>query len=89
VGRVTAALAAVSFAAGVVTFVVGVRVGHGESALASHLGWGALTVVLQVFTLLVALVHARAAAQEIAALRAQLARAESGPGGLLARPHDG
>lgn len=72
--RVTAGLALLSLFSGIATFVVGVRVGHGESPLASHLTWGALTLFLLLFTAGVAAVHARASAQEIAALRAELER---------------
>jgi len=75
--RVTLWLATLSLAAGVTAFVVGVRVGHGESALSTHLNWGALCLVLQLFTALVAGVHARASAREIAGLRAALLEAEA------------
>jgi hypothetical protein len=68
--RVTAWLAALSLAAGVVTFVVGVRAGYGTSPVSSHLNWGAATLVLQLFTAGVAAVHARVAARQAAELRA-------------------
>lgn len=77
--RVTALLAMLSLVAGIATFVVGVRVGHGESPLVSHLTWGMLTLVLMLFTAGVAMVHARASAQEIAALRAELERIQGAP----------
>lgn len=60
---VTALLVLLSFLAGCVTFVLGVRVGHGSSPLSDHLTWGALTLVLQLFATGIAIVHARAAAR--------------------------
>ncbi len=60
---VTAFFVLLSFLAGCVTFVLGVRVGHGSSPLSDHLTWGALTLVLQLFATGVAIVHARAAAR--------------------------
>ena len=74
--RVTLWLALLAFATGVAAFVVGFRVGHGESDLATHLNWGALSLLLQLFTVLVAGVHARASAREIESLRAALDQAE-------------
>jgi hypothetical protein len=79
VARVTAWLAAISFAAGVATFVVGVRVGYGSSAIASHLNWGALTLVLQLFTACVAAIHARVAAQRVAGLPPDASRQDHEP----------
>jgi hypothetical protein len=58
--RVTAGLAFLAFGAGCVTFVQGLRAGHGEGALATHLYWGFATLALQLFAAGVALVHARA-----------------------------
>ena len=58
--RVTAWLAVLAFAAGCATFVQGLRAGHGEGALATHLYWGFATLALQLFAAGVALVHARA-----------------------------
>jgi hypothetical protein len=75
--RVTAWLAAISFVAGLVTFVVGARVGYGSSTISSHLNWGALTLVLQLFTACVATIHSRFAAQELAELRALVEQAEA------------
>lgn len=78
-GRVTTWLATLSFLAGAATFALGVRVGHGQSPLSSHLVWGAATLGLQLFTACVAAVHSRASAHEIAALRDQLERREAPP----------
>jgi len=61
--RVTAGLAFLAFAAGCAKFVQGLRAGHGEGALATHLYWGFATLVLQLFAAGVALVHARASAE--------------------------
>jgi hypothetical protein len=58
---VTALLVLLSFLAGCVTFVLGVRAGHDATPLAHHLYWGALTLVLQLFATGIAIVHARAA----------------------------
>ena len=58
--RVTAGLAFLAFAAGCVTFVQGLRVGHGEGAITTHLYWGFATLALQLFAAAVAWVHARA-----------------------------
>jgi hypothetical protein len=58
--RVTAWLAFLAFAAGCATFVQGLRAGHGEGAIATHLYWGFATLALQLFAAGVALVHARA-----------------------------
>jgi hypothetical protein len=72
VASVTAILVFLSLLAGCVTFAVGIRVGHGTADLASHLGWGAVTLVLQLFAASVAAVHARASGRQIAALRRAL-----------------
>jgi len=76
---VTALVVLLAFLAGCVTFVLGVRVGHGTSPLASHLTWGALTLVLQLFAACIAFVHARASGAQTARLHAELARSQ-GPG---------
>jgi hypothetical protein len=73
--RVTTVLVLLSFVSTCITFVLGVRVGHGEAALGSHLNWGAVTLVLQLFAAGVSAVHARASGEEIAALRAALEEA--------------
>jgi len=59
---VTALVVLLAFVAGCVTFVLGVRAGHGTSPLGQHLTWGALTLVLQLFATCIAIVHARVAA---------------------------
>lgn len=70
----TAFVVVLAFLAGCVTFVLGVRAGHGTSPLASHLSWGAITLVLQLFAACIAVVHARASSARAARLREELAR---------------
>ena len=79
---VTAFLVGLSFVTGCITLVVGYGVGHGTGSMAAHLGWGMLTLVLQLFSTGVATVHARASSHEIALLNAELERldAERGAG---------
>lgn len=60
--------------AGVITLVEGVRVGHGAGNLGSHLGWGVGTLILQVSSLAIAVVHARATSRRILALEDERAR---------------
>jgi hypothetical protein len=64
--RVTAGLAFLAFAAGCATFLQGLRAGHGEGALTTHLYWGFATLALQLFAAAVAWVHARASAIDAA-----------------------
>ncbi len=70
--RVTVWVAALSLAAGAMALVAGFQVGHGRGDLATHLHWGVLSLLLQLFTALVALVHARASRREVDVLRAAL-----------------
>jgi hypothetical protein len=74
VAKVTVWVAGLSFAAGVATLVFGVRVGHAQSALSSHLAWGLVSVLLQLSTAVVAFVHGRASSREADVLRAELER---------------
>jgi uncharacterized membrane protein YjfL (UPF0719 family) len=78
---VTSLLVLASFLMGCATFVVGVRVGHGSSTLVMHMTWGALTLVVQLFAVCVATIHARHSEQQIALLQRALAEAEAGRSG--------
>lgn len=58
--RVTAILAFVAFVFGCITFVQGLRAGHGDGAIMAHLYWGFATLIVQLFAAGVAFVHSRA-----------------------------
>jgi hypothetical protein len=58
--RVTAILAFLAFLFGCITFAQGLRAGHGDDAIATHLYWGFATLILQLFAAGVAFVHSRA-----------------------------
>jgi hypothetical protein len=72
---VTALVAFLAFLAGCVTFVQGLRAGHGDGAITAHLYWGFATLILQLFAAGVAFVHSRADA----APPAERSGAEAGP----------
>ena len=78
---VTSLLVSASFVLTCATFVLGVRVGHGSSTLVSHMTWGMLTLVVQLFTVCVATIHARHSEQQIALLRSALEEAMAHSGG--------
>jgi hypothetical protein len=58
--RVTAILASLAFLFGCITFTQGLRAGHGDDAITTHLYWGFATLILQLFAAGVAFVHSRA-----------------------------
>ncbi|MEW6269545.1 MAG: hypothetical protein AB1689_09650 [Thermodesulfobacteriota bacterium] len=74
---VTAVVVLLAFLAGCVTFVLGIRAGYGTSPLSSHLNWGAITLVLQLFATCIALVHARASAARAVRTREEPPRGAS------------
>jgi hypothetical protein len=78
---VTSLLVSASFLLTCATFVLGIRVGHGSSTLVSHMTWGALTLVVQLFTVCVATIHARHSERQIALLRSALEEAMAHSGG--------
>jgi hypothetical protein len=80
---VTSLLVLASFVLTCGTFVLGVRVGHGSTSLVTHMTWGALTLVVQLFTVCVATIHARHSEQQIALLRAALEKAEAASSGTV------
>jgi len=80
VAGVTALLAVASFAAGIVAFVAGLRAGHGEGTLYSHLAWGTGALFLQGFTAVVAAMHARVRSREVEALFSEIERLERADG---------
>ena len=87
---VTALLAAASFVAGIAAFVAGLRVGHGEGTLYSHLAWGTGALFLQGFTAVVAAMHARARSREVDALFSEIERLErAGAGSGTGEPIGG
>ncbi len=73
---VTALLAIASFLAGLAAFAAGMRAGHGEGTLYSHLAWGVGALFLQGFTAIVASMHARARSREVDALTTEIERLE-------------
>jgi len=78
---VTSLLVSASFVLTCATFVLGVRVGHGSSTLVSHMTWGVLTLVVQLFTVCVATIHARHSERQIVLLRSALEEAMARTGG--------
>ncbi len=71
-GTITALLVALSFVTGCITLVVGYRVGHGEATLVTHLSWAMGTLLLQFAAACIAIMHARAERQYVAALEQAL-----------------